>query len=125
MKCNLEGKEYKVFGYQGKQVRDNIHSHDVACFIEEFLKAPRVAEVYNIGGGRANSCSILEAFSLTEKFTGKKQVHTYVDENRIGDHICYISNLDKMRRDYPDWDITISLEDTMQQIVEAWKTRPN
>ena len=125
VKCNLEGKEYKVFGYQGKQVRDNIHSHDVACFIEEFLKAPRVAEVYNIGGGRANSCSILEAFSLTEKFTGKKQVHTYVDENRIGDHICYISNLDKMRRDYPDWDITISLEDTMQQIVEAWKTRPN
>ena len=84
-----------------------------------------MAEVYNIGGGRANSCSILEAFSLTEKVTGKKQVHTYVDENRIGDHICYISNLDKMRRDYPDWDITISLEDTMQQIVEAWKTRPN
>jgi len=123
VKCNLEGKDYKVYGYKGKQVRDNIHSHDVARFIEEFLKAPRVAEVYNIGGGRDNSCSILEAFSITEKFTGKKQIHTYVDENRIGDHICYISNLTKMRRDYPAWDITVSLEDTIQQIVGAWKTR--
>ena len=123
VKCNLERKEYKVYGYQGKQVRDNIHSHDVARFIEEFLKAPRVAEVYNLGGGRDNSCSILEAFALTENFTGEKQIHAYVDENRIGDHICYISNLAKIRRDYPAWDITISLEDTIRQIVEAWKTR--
>jgi CDP-paratose 2-epimerase len=123
VKCNLEGKEYKVYGYKGKQVRDNIHSYDVARFIEEFLKAPRVAEVYNLGGGRDNSCSILEAFAIAEKFTGKKQIHTYVDDNRIGDHICYISNLAKMRRDYPAWDITISLEDTIQQIVDAWKTR--
>lgn len=124
VKCNLEGREYKVYGYKGKQVRDNIHSHDVARFIEEFLKAPRVAEVYNIGGGRENSCSILEAFALAEKFTGKKQVHTYVDENRIGDHICYFSNLAKMRRDYPAWDITVTLEETVRQIVDAWKTRP-
>ena len=123
VKCNLEGKEYKVYGYKGKQVRDNIHSHDVARFIEEFLKAPRVAAVYNLGGGRDNSCSILEAFALTEKFTGQKQVHTYLDENRIGDHICYISNLAKMRRDYPAWEITISLEDTIHQIVDAWKSR--
>ena len=123
VKCNLEGKEYKVYGYKGKQVRDNIHSHDVARFIEEFLKAPRVAAVYNLGGGRDNSCSILEAFALTEKFTGQKQVHTYLDENRIGDHICYISNLAKMRRDYSAWDITISLEDTIHQIVDAWKSR--
>jgi CDP-paratose 2-epimerase len=123
VKCNLEGKEYKVYGYKGKQVRDNIHSHDVARFIEEFLNAPRVAAVYNLGGGRDNSCSILEAFALTEKFTGQKQVHTYLDENRIGDHICYISNLAKMRRDYPAWDITISLEDTIHQIVDAWKSR--
>lgn len=123
VKCNLEGKEYKVYGYKGKQVRDNIHSHDVARFIEEFLKAPRVAAVYNLGGGRDNSCSIFEAFALTEKFTGQKQVHTYLDENRIGDHICYISNLAKMRRDYPAWDITISLEDTIHQIVDAWKSR--
>ncbi len=123
VKCNLEGKEYKVFGYKGKQVRDNIHSHDVARFIEEFIKAPRVAQVYNIGGGRANSCSIWEAFSIAEKFSGKKQVFQYVDENRIGDHICYISNLDRMREHYPSWDITISLEETIGQIVDAWLKR--
>lgn len=119
VKCNLEGREYKVFGYKGKQVRDNIHSHDVARFIEEFIKAPRVAEVYNIGGGRANSCSIWEAFRIAEKFSGKEQFYQYVDENRIGDHICYISNLDKMRAHFPEWDITISLEETIRQIVEA------
>ena len=123
VKCNLEGREYKVFGYKGKQVRDNIHSHDVARFIEEFIKAPRVAEVYNIGGGRANSCSIWEAFGITEKFSGKKQVFQYVDENRIGDHICYISNLAKMRAHYPNWDITVSLEETIRQIVDNWQKR--
>ncbi|PTQ99356.1 CDP-paratose 2-epimerase [Mucilaginibacter yixingensis] len=123
VKCNLEGREYKVFGYKGKQVRDNIHSLDVARFIEAFIAAPRVAEVYNIGGGRDNSCSIWEAFKLAEKFSGKAQVYTYVDENRIGDHICYISNLDKMRAHYPQWDITVSLEETIRQIVEAQATR--
>jgi CDP-paratose 2-epimerase len=123
VKCNLEEREYKIFGYKGKQVRDNIHSHDVATFINAFIDKPRIAEVYNIGGGRANSCSIIEAFSITEKFTGKKQVFQYLDENRIGDHICYISNLDKMRLHYPEWDITVSLEETIKQIVEAWKNR--
>jgi CDP-paratose 2-epimerase len=119
VKCNLEGREYKVFGYKGKQVRDNIHSHDVAQFIAAFIAAPRVAEVYNIGGGRANSCSILEAFTITESITGQPQVFQYLDENRIGDHICYISDLAKMRRHYPGWDITISLQETIRQIVEA------
>jgi CDP-paratose 2-epimerase len=119
VKCNLEGREYKVFGYKGKQVRDNIHSHDVAQFIAAFIAAPRVAEVYNIGGGRANSCSILEAFTITESITGQPQVFQYLDENRIGDHICYISDLAKMRLHYPGWDITISLEETIRQIVEA------
>jgi len=123
VKCNLEGREYKVFGYKGKQVRDNIHSHDVARFIEEFLNAPRVAEVYNIGGGRHNSCSIWEAFSLVEKFSGSKQVYQYVDDNRVGDHICYISNLAKMRAHYPAWDITVSLEETVGQIVANWRAR--
>lgn len=123
VKCNLEGREYKVFGYKGKQVRDNIHSHDVARFIEEFINAPRVAEVYNIGGGRANSCSIWEAFKIAEKFTGKAQAYQYVDENRVGDHICYISNLAKMRAHYPAWDITVSLEETIRQIVEASSLR--
>lgn len=123
VKCNLEGREYKVFGYKGKQVRDNIHSEDVARFMWEFLKAPRVAEVYNLGGGKANSCSILEAFQIAERFSGKQQVYSYVEENRIGDHICYYSDLTKMREHYPKWDITISLEDTIQQIVESWSTR--
>jgi CDP-paratose 2-epimerase len=123
VKCNLEAKEYKVFGYKGKQVRDNIHSHDVANFIKSFLKAPRVAEVYNLGGGRENSCSIWEAFSIVESISGQKQHFTYVDENRIGDHICYISNLDKMKKHYPEWNITISLKETIRQIVEAWNQR--
>lgn len=123
VKCNLEGREYKVFGYKGKQVRDNIHSEDVARFMWEFASAPRVAEVYNLGGGKANSCSILEAFKIAESFSGQAQKFTYLDENRIGDHICYYSDLRKMRAHYPAWNITISLEETIRQIVEAWKTR--
>lgn len=123
VKCNLEGREYRVFGYKGKQVRDNIHSLDVARFMEAFIESPRVAEVYNLGGGKANSCSILEAFSIAESFTGNKMKYTYVDENRIGDHICYYSDLRKMRTHYPKWDISISLADTIEQIVAAWKIR--
>lgn len=123
VKCNLEGREYKVFGYKGKQVRDNIHSEDVARFMWEFFNAPRIAQVYNLGGGKQNSCSILEAFKIAEQFSGKKQVYTYVDENRIGDHICYYSDLEKMREHYPNWDITISLEETVRQIVESWSQR--
>jgi CDP-paratose 2-epimerase len=124
VKCNLEGREYRVFGYKGKQVRDNIHSHDVARFMAAFIAAPRAGEVYNIGGGKANSCSILEAFQIAEKFSGRKQVHTYVEQNRAGDHICYYSDLRKMRAHYPAWDISVSLEETIRQIVEAWKARP-
>ncbi len=123
VKCNLEGREYKVFGYKGKQVRDNIHSEDVARFMWEFTQAPRVAEVYNLGGGKANSCSILEAFQIAEQFSSQPQKFTYLDENRIGDHICYYSDLRKMKSHYPSWDITISLKETIRQIVEAWKSR--
>jgi CDP-paratose 2-epimerase len=123
VKCNLEGRRYRVFGYKGKQVRDNIHAHDVARFIEAFIAAPRVAEVYNLGGGRANSCSIWEAFQIAEQHSGKAQIHAYVDENRIGDHICYISDLSKMRAHYPQWDISISLDDTIGQIVRSWRQR--
>jgi len=123
VKCNLEGRLYKVFGYKGKQVRDNIHSHDVARFIEAFLGAPRVAEVYNLGGARANSCSILEAFQIPEQYSGKAQVYEYVDQNRIGDYICYISDLSKMCSHYPGWDISISLEQTISEIVASWQQR--
>ncbi len=124
IRCNLEGREYKVFGYKGKQVRDNIHSLDVARFIEQFIATPRKAEVYNIGGGRANSVSILEGFLLVEEFTGQKQIYSYVEENRIGDHICYISNLAKMRDHYPAWDISIGLKETIRQIVSSHQARP-
>lgn len=122
-KCNLEGREYKVFGYKGKQVRDNIHSLDVARFMHAFAEAPRVAEVYNLGGGKANSCSILEAFKLIEKYSGKVQKYTYLDENRIGDHICYYSDLRKMIAHYPKWNISKSLEATIEEIVESWKRK--
>jgi len=123
VKCNLENKEYRVFGYKGKQVRDNIHSEDVARFMFAFFQAPRIAEVYNLGGGKNNSCSILEAFKLAEKFSGKPMKYTYVEENRIGDHICYYSDLRKMKAHYPGWDLTKSLEQTIGEIVESWQRR--
>jgi CDP-paratose 2-epimerase len=123
VRCNLEGREYTVFGYKGKQVRDNIHSYDVACFIEKFVNSPRIAEIYNIGGGRANSISVLEAFALVEKFTERKQLFRYANVNRIGDHICYISNLSKMRQHYPSWDITLNIDETIRQIVEGHRLR--
>jgi len=123
VKCNLEGKKYSVFGYKGKQVRDNIHSYDIVRFMGLFINSPRQGEVYNLGGGKNNTCSIWEAFSITEKFSGKAQVYEYVDKNREGDHICYYSDLRKMKTHYPSWDITVSLEDTIKQIVESWKKR--
>jgi len=123
VKCNIEGREYRIHGYKGKQVRDNIHAEDAARFMWEFFRAPRVAEVYNLGGGKANSCSILEAFAMAESFTGKKQASTYEDAHRSGDHICYYSDLTKCRAHFPDWDITISLHETIRQIVESWRTR--
>lgn len=123
VKCNVEGREYKVFGYKGKQVRDNIHAWDVATFIDAFAANPRSAEVYNIGGGKGNSVSILEAFALVESLTGRRQIHTYVGEARRGDHICYYSDLRKMKAHYPAWTITKSLPQTVREIVEAWNAR--
>jgi len=123
IKCNLEGRTYRVFGYKGKQVRDNIHSHDVVGFMHRFIDAPRQGEVYNLGGGRANSISILEAFDLIASISGKPMQHEYVDQNRAGDHICYISNLDKMKAHYPGWDITKDLRTIFQEIYDAWARR--
>jgi len=123
IRCNLEEKEYTVFGYKGKQVRDNIHSYDVARFIEEFINAPRIAEVYNIGGGRDNTCSILEAFSMISEISGKPMKYKYSETNRIGDHICYYSDLSKMKAHYPSWDITKSLKATFLEIYDSWQKR--
>lgn len=123
VKCNLEENTYTIFGYKGKQVRDNIHSYDVSRFIEAFINAPKVAEVYNLGGGKQNTCSILEAFQMVEKYSGKKMKYVYTDKNREGDHICYYSDLRKMQEHYPNWSITISLEETIEQIVNSWMKR--
>jgi CDP-paratose 2-epimerase len=108
-----------IFGYKGKLVRDNIHSLDVARFIEEFWKEPRIGETYNLGGGRANSVSILEAFEFAAAVSGKKQVYKYVDKNREGDHFCYISDLAKCRVHYP----TVSLGKMFEEIHQSWATR--
>jgi CDP-paratose 2-epimerase len=123
VKCNLEERNYNVFGYLGKQVRDNIHSLDVARFIDAFIAAPRIGEVYNLGGGRGNSCSILEAFDRIAAVSGKPMRYEYVDKNREGDHICYISDLSKIKDHYPTWDITKSLDDIFTEIHAAWVTR--
>lgn len=123
IKCNATGARYKVYGYKGKQVRDNIHSLDVARFIAAFVRSPRAGEVYNIGGGRGNSCSILEAFAKAASISGKPMVYEYVEQNRSGDHICYISDLQKMRDHYPGWDISKSLDDIFREIYESWANR--
>jgi CDP-paratose 2-epimerase len=125
IKCNVEGKPYKIFGYKGKQVRDNIHSQDVVRFMNEFIQRPRTAEVYNLGGGRENSVSILEAFDLIANISGRRMIYEYVDRNRTGDHICYISDLTKMRTHYPSWDITKDLITTFKEIYGAWMARRN
>lgn len=123
VKCNLEGRTYKIFGYQGKQVRDNIHSFDVARFIEAFWQEPRCGEVYNLGGGRENSCSIWEAFDRAVAITGKKMSYEYVEQHREGDHMCYISDLRKMKSQYPEWGITRSLSDIFSEIAASWTGR--
>jgi CDP-paratose 2-epimerase len=123
IQCNVVGRVYKVYGYKGKQVRDNIHSLDVARFIEAFYENPRPGNVYNIGGGRENSVSILEAFKRAEALTGKPMQWEYVDRNREGDHICYISDLSRMRAHYPGWDITKSLDQIFTEIHAAFVSR--
>ncbi|MEY4384221.1 MAG: CDP-paratose 2-epimerase [Bacteroidota bacterium] len=125
IKCNIEEKEYTIFGYKGKQVRDNIHSLDVARFCEAFIKNPRVAEVYNIGGGKENSVSILEAFQLISNISGIPMKYTYNETNRIGDHICYYSDLRKMKAHYPSWGITKSLEDVFNDIYNRYMEAKN
>ena len=119
VKVAVTGQTYTVYGYKGKQVRDNIHSYDVIRAMEEFAANPRPGDVYNLGGGRANSVSILEAIDRLERMTGCKLNWVYHDQNRKGDHICYISNLRKLRAHYPNWTVTRSLDSTLEEIVEA------
>jgi CDP-paratose 2-epimerase len=123
VKAQLTGRTYRIFGYKGKQVRDNIHSHDVARLIEAIARTPRSGAVYNVGGGRANSCSILEAFDRVEELTGRPMAWDYVDQPRNGDHICYISDLSRVEADYPEWRISRSLDDIFRELVVGWSSR--
>ncbi|MCB1703980.1 MAG: NAD-dependent epimerase/dehydratase family protein [Halioglobus sp.] len=123
VKCNLEEIQYTVFGYKAKQVRDNIHSLDVAHFMWEFSQAPRCGEVYNLGGGKQNSCSMQEAFLRVESLSGKAMNYVYSDQHREGDHICYYSDLSKMQMHYPQWEITRDLDAIFLELVEAWNRR--
>ena len=115
----VSGGHYTIFGYKGKQVRDQIHSFDVVRAFEEFIKAPRAGEVYNLGGGRENAASMMECITMVEDMTGKKLNSTYSEKNRIGDHICYISDLTKLKTHYPNWSITRSLPQICREIVAA------
>jgi CDP-paratose 2-epimerase len=119
VKVAVYQKPYTIFGYNGKQVRDNIHSYDVIQAFEAFARNPRCGEVYNLGGGRDNSVSMLEAIDLVEQAGAPRVKYTYTDENRIGDHICYISNLTKLMDHFPEWKITISLPQMIEQMVRA------
>ncbi len=116
VKVGKEGREYTIYGYKGKQVRDNIHSYDVATAMYEFYKNPRPGEVYNLGGCRQNSISMLEAIDRVEQYSGKKLKWKYDETNRVGDHICYISDMTKFKKHYPDWSITKSLDDTFEEM---------
>jgi CDP-paratose 2-epimerase len=112
-----DGLTYRIYGYKGKQVRDNIHSYDVCTAIEAFYERPRAAAVYNLGGGRANSVSVREAIERFEELFGRKLAQEYVPEARRGDHICYISDLGRLRADYPEWELSISLDEIFEQLV--------
>jgi CDP-paratose 2-epimerase len=119
VKVALSGEYYTVYGYKGKQVRDNIHSCDMIQAFEAFRSDPKSGEVYNIGGGRQNSISVIEAITMIEKISGKKINWSCVNENRIGDHICYISDLSKLKAHFPAWKISRSLESIIDEMVHA------
>ena len=117
VKTALRGKTFTIFGYKGKQVRDQIHSLDVVRAFEEFIAAPRVGEVYNLGGGRESNASILECFEMIEAVSGRKVAWRYDEKNREGDHICYISDMGKFRAHYPRWSLTRRVPDIVDEMV--------
>lgn len=117
MKCAIQKKEYTIFGYKGKQVRDNIHSYDLITVFESFYNDPK-SDVYNIGGGRFSNCSIKEAINKCENITGNKMKTKYIEENRIGDHIWYISDCSKFMNNYPEWKCKNNIDDILLQIYE-------
>ncbi len=122
-KCALTGDNYTVFGYKGKQVRDNIHSHDLVNAFWHFYEKPRVAEIYNIGGGRNANCSMLEAIAMAEKITGKKFNWTYSDTHRVGDHMWWVSDITRFESHYPEWRIKHGIEEIMRAVIEGQSER--
>lgn len=123
MKCAITGDHYIIFGYKGKQVRDNIHSYDLVSMFWSFYNSPRSGEVYNAGGGRFSNCSMMEALSICEEITGKKVNYTYSDSNRIGDHIWYISDLTKFKSHYPEWKQEFNIKMIFDELYEGLSNR--
>lgn len=121
VKCYVFNKKYKIFGYKGKQVRDNIHSKDLVQIIFEYLKKPKIGEVYNVGGGRKSNCSILEAIKICEKLGKKKFNYEILKDNRIGDHKWWITNCNKFKRDYPNWKQKYSINDIITEIYFSYR----
>jgi CDP-paratose 2-epimerase len=119
VKCTVTGRPFIVYGYKGKQVRDQIHAYDVVRAFEAFIRQPRAGAVYNLGGGRQNSISVIEAIAAIESRADRRLVHKYVDSNRSGDHICYISDLRHLTEDYPSWSITYPLDQILDELVES------
>jgi CDP-paratose 2-epimerase len=123
IRCNVEEREYTIYGYKGKQVRDNIHAYDVARCIEAFYEHPRSAAVFNLGGGLGNTVSILEAFDRVSQRSGKPMRYRYVDQARVGDHICYYSDLSRLHDELPGWGITKTLNEIFDEILHSWQQR--
>ncbi len=123
VKCIYTGKEYTIFGYKGKQVRDNIHSHDLVNMFWHFYQNPKPGEVYNAGGGRHSNISMLEAIEKTEKILNKKAIIKYSDTNRIGDHIWYVSDVSKFKNHYPDWDFEYNIDDILKNICSSYSNK--
>jgi len=124
MKCTVTGQPYSIFGYKGKQVRDNIHSSDLIAAFDEFYRNPGSAEIYNIGGGRESNCSMLEAIEICQEISGRELQCSYKEDNRIGDHIWYISDLSKFKNKYPNWSIKYNVTQILKEIydknVDRW-----
>ncbi len=123
MKCAITEQHYTIFGYKGKQVRDNIHSYDLVNMFWHFYQNPRMGEVYNAGGGRYANCSMLEAINYCEAISGNKLSYSYSDKNRIGDHMWYISDVGKFQEHHPTWDYTYNIEQTLVEMYELFVKR--
>ncbi|PAX53163.1 NAD-dependent epimerase/dehydratase family protein [Brunnivagina elsteri] len=123
MKCTILSEAYTIYGYKGKQVRDNIHSYDLVNAFYQFYQNPRCGEVYNIGGSRHSNCSMLEAIQMCEEIAGKKLDYTYSESNRSGDHIWYISNVDKFKSHYPNWQYKYRIQDIISEIYIAQSSK--